>query len=84
MMLIATISLVTADQLSCWLTAADDLAWPECASSARNDHSFLRESQSIRLIAPIVCPFGPLRRSPRGPNARSLHRRPQPNPHSAR
>jgi hypothetical protein len=59
MMPIATISLVTADQLSCWLTAADDLAWPECASSARNDHSFLRESQSIRLIAPIVCPFWP-------------------------
>jgi hypothetical protein len=35
MMPIATISLVTADQLSCRLTAADDLAWPECASGNR-------------------------------------------------
>ena len=80
MMPIATISLVTADQLSCWLAAADDHAWPECALTARNDHSFVRQSQSTRLIAAIICPFGGLRRSPRGPNGRPLHRRPQPNP----
>ena len=80
MMPIATISLVTADQLSCWLAAADDHAWPEYASTARNDHSFVRESQPMRLIAAIVCPFGALRRSPRGPNERPPHRRPQPNP----
>jgi hypothetical protein len=42
---IATISLVTADQSSCRLAAADDHAWPECTSTARNDHSFVRESQ---------------------------------------
>jgi len=63
MMPIATISLVTADQLSCRLTAADDLAWPECASTAPYDHSFVCESQPIRLISAIVCPFGALRRS---------------------
>ena len=84
MMPIATISLVTADQLSCWLATADDHAWPECASTARNDHSFLRESQPIRLISAIVCPFGPPRHSARRPHGRPLHRRPQPNSHSAR
>jgi hypothetical protein len=54
MMPIATISLVTADQLSCRLAAADDHAWPECTSTARNDHSFVCESQPIRLISAIV------------------------------
>ena len=63
MMPIATISLVTADQLSCRLAAADDHAWPECTSTARNDHSFVCESQPIRLISAIVCPFGALRRT---------------------
>ena len=48
MMPIATISLVTADQLSSRLAAADDRAWPECTSTARNDHSFVCESQPIR------------------------------------
>ena len=84
MMPIATISLVTADQLSSWLAAADDHAWPECASTARNDYSFVCKSQSVRLIAAIICPFAPPRRSARGSFARPLHRRPQPNPHSAR
>jgi len=84
MMPIATISLVTADQLSCWLAAADDRTWPECASTAPNDPSFVREPQPLRLIAAIICPFGPPRRSPRHLNGRPLHRRPQPNPHSAR
>ena len=63
MMPIATISLVTADQLSSRLAAADDRAWPECTSTARNDHSFVCESQPIRLISAIVCPFGALRRT---------------------
>ncbi len=80
MMPIATISLVTADQLSCWIAAADDHAWPKCALTARNDHSFVRESQSTRLIAANYLPFAGLRRSPRGPNGRPPHRRPQPNP----
>jgi hypothetical protein len=84
MMPIATISLVTADQLSCRLAAADDHTWPECASTAPNHHSFVREPQPIRLIAAIISAFGPPRRSPRGPHGRPLHRRPQPNPHSAR
>jgi hypothetical protein len=84
MMPITTISLVTADQLSCWLAAADDHAWPEGASNAPNDHSFVCQSQSIRLIAAMISAFGPPRRSPRGPHGRPLHRRPQPNPHSAR
>jgi hypothetical protein len=59
MMPIATISLVTADQLSCRLAAADDHAWPECTSTARNDHSFVCESQPIRLISPAE-PGAPL------------------------
>jgi hypothetical protein len=80
MMPIATISFVTADQLSCRLAAADDHARHECALTARNDHSFVRESQSITLIAAIIYPFGALRRSPRRPNGRPPHRRPQPNP----
>ena len=63
MMPIATISLVTADQLSCRLAAADDRAWPECTSTARNDHSFVCESQPIKLISAIVSPFGALRRT---------------------
>jgi hypothetical protein len=83
-MMPATVSLVTADQLSCWLATADDHAWSECASTARNDHSFVCEFQATRLIATITCPFGPPRHSARGPHSRPLHRRPQPNPHSAR
>jgi hypothetical protein len=47
MMPIATISLVTADQLSCWLAAADDHAWPERASTAPNPK---------KLIAAITRP----------------------------
>ena len=84
MMPIAIVSLVTADQLSCWLTTADDHTWPECASTAPNDHSFVHESQPARLIAVIICPFGSPRHSARDPHRRPLHPRPQPNPHSAR
>jgi len=80
MMPIATISLVTADQLSCRLAAADDHAWPECTSTARNDHSFVCESQPIRLISAIVLPVWRSPPHPRGPNGRPPHRRPQPNP----
>ena len=50
MMPIATISLVTADQLSCRLAAADDHAWPEYTSTARNDHSFVCGSPPIAPI----------------------------------
>ena len=78
MMPIATISLVTADQLSCRLTAADDLAWPECASTAPYDHTFVCESQPISFGHRL-----PVWRSsphPRGTNGRPPHRRPQPNP----
>jgi hypothetical protein len=63
MMPIATISLVTSDQSPCRPAAADDRAWPECISPARNDHSFVCESQPIRMISAIVCPFGALRRT---------------------
>jgi len=84
MMPIATISLVTADQLSCRLAAAHDHAWPQCASTAPNHRSFLCECQPIRPIAAIICPFGPPRHSARRPDRRPLHRRPQSNPHSAR
>jgi hypothetical protein len=84
MMPIATTWIVTADQLFCWLAAADDHAWPEGASTAPNDHSFVHESQSITIIAAIIPPFGPPRHRARGPHRRPLHRSPQPNPHSAR
>ena len=78
------ISLVTANQLPCCLAAADDYARPECASTAHNDYSFVRNSQPIRLIAAISCPFGPPRHRARGSRARPPHRRLHPNPHSAR
>jgi hypothetical protein len=77
------ISLVTANQLPCCLAAADDYARPECASTAHNDYSFVRNSQPIRLIAAISCPFGPPRHRACG-FRRPPHRRLQPNPHSAR
>jgi hypothetical protein len=43
----------------CLHAAADDHAWPECASTAPGDHSFVRQSQPVRLIAAIICPFDP-------------------------
>jgi len=84
MMPIATISLVTADQLSCWIAAADDHAWPKCALTARNDHSFVCESQPIRLISAIVCPFGALRRSLAATTGARRTVGPSQIPHSAR
>jgi hypothetical protein len=80
MMPIATISLVTADQLSCRLAAADDHAWPECTSTARNDHSFVRESQPIKAHFGYRLPVWRSASHPHGPNGRPPHRRPQPNP----
>ena len=80
MMPIATISLVTADQLSSRHAAADDRAWPECTSTARNDHSFVCESQPHKAHFGLVSPIGALTPHPRGPNGRPPHRRPQPNP----
>jgi hypothetical protein len=84
MMPITTISLVTADQLSSRLAAADDRAWPECTSTARNDHSFVCESQPIRLISPIVSPFGALRRTLAAPTGARRTAGPSQFPHSAR
>ena len=84
MMPIATISLVTADQLSSRLAAADDRAWPECTLTARNDHSFVCESQPIRLISPIVSPFGALRRTLAAPTGARRTAGPSQFPHSAR
>ena len=84
MMPIATISLVTADQLSCRLAAADDHARHECALTARNDHSFVRESQSIRLISAIVRSFGALRRALAAPTGARRTVGPSQIPHSAR
>jgi len=84
MMPIATISLVTADQSCCWLAAANVAARPKPASTPRNASSAARKSCSIGLLSAIITPFGPRRRSARGPHWRPLHRRPQPNPHSAR
>jgi len=84
MMPITTISRVTADQWSCWLAAVDDHAWPEGASNAPNDHSFVCQSQSIKLIAAIVSPLGPPPRSAPASKGALCYRPPQPNPHSAR
>jgi len=81
---IATISLLTADQLSCRLAAADDHAWPECASTAPNDHSSPLRVSAHKTIAAIICPFATPRHSDRHPNRRPLHRWTQPNPHNAR
>ena len=77
------ISLVTANQLPCCPAAADDYARPECASTAHNDYSFVRNSQPIRLTKAIICPFGPPRHRAWGPRGRPTYRRVQPNPHSA-
>ena len=84
MMPIATVSLVTADQLCCWLTAGNVGARPQRASTPRNEASAARKSCSIGLLSAIVCPFGPPRHSARGLDGRPPHRRLQPNPHSAR
>ena len=84
MMPIATTSLVTADQLSCRLAAADDHAWPECTSSARNDHSFVCETQPTRHISATVCPFGALRRTLAAPTGVCRTVGPSQIPHSAR
>ena len=64
---IAIVPLVTADQLSCWLATADGHACPECASTPRNDHSFVCAFQSTRLISAITCTLGPPRHSARDP-----------------
>ena len=84
MMPIATILLVTSDQSSCRPAAADDRAWPECTSPARNDHSFVCESQPIRMISAIVCPFGTLRRTLAAPTGARRTVDPSQIPHSAR
>jgi hypothetical protein len=84
MMPIATIPLVTADQVSCRLAAADHHAWLQCASTAPSDHSFVPAAKSTRLVSAIIGPFGPPRLSAHGPHRRPLHRRPQSNPHNAR
>jgi hypothetical protein len=84
MMPIATVSLVTANQSCCWLTAGHIGARPKRPSTPRNEPSAARKSCSIGLLSVIITPFGPRRRSARGPHWRPLHRRPQPNPHSAR
>ena len=84
MMPIATISLVTADQLSCWIAAADDHAWPECALTARNDHSFVRESQSTRLIAAIIYRLAVFAAALAAPTGARRTVGPSQIPHSAR
>ena len=84
MMPIATISLVTADQLSCWLTAGNVGARPKRPSTPRNEPSAASKSCSIGLLSVITCPFGPPRHSAHAPHERPLHRQHQPNPHSAR
>ena len=84
MMPIATISLVTSDQLSCRLAAADDRAWPECTSTARNDHSCVCEPQPIKLISAIVCRFGALRRTLAASTGARRTVGPTQIPHSAR
>jgi len=63
MMPIATTSLVTADQLSCWLAAADDHAWPQCASTASRAPLTRPRALVHTLVSAIICPFGPLRHS---------------------
>ena len=80
MMPIATISLVTADQLSSRLAAADDRAWPECTSTARNDHSFVCRVSAHKAHFGHRLPVWRSPPHPRGPNGRPPHRRPQPNP----
>ena len=84
MMPIATISLVTADQLSCRLAAADDHARHECALTARNDHSFVRESQPIRLIAAITYRLAPFAAALTAPTGARRTVGPSQIPHSAR
>jgi hypothetical protein len=78
MMPIATISLVTADQSCCWLTAGNIGARPKRASTPRNEPSAARKYCSIGLPSVIICPIGPSRRSACGSRARPPHRRVQP------
>ena len=84
MMPIATISLVTADQLSSRHAAADDRAWPECTSTARNDHSFVCESQPHKAHFGLVSPIGALRRTLAAPTGARRTVGPSQIPHSAR
>ena len=84
MMSIATISLVTVDPSSCSLAAADDHAWPQCGSTAPGAPLSRPRAPVQTLVSPIIRPFGPLRHSGYSRHRRPLHRRSQPNPHSAR
>ena len=66
---IAAISLVTADQLSCWLAAGNVEVRPKQASTVRNEPSAACKSHSIQLLSTIVRPFGLTPRKPYGSDA---------------
>ena len=51
MMTIATVSLVTANRLYCWLTAGYVEALPKQASTTRNAPSATYKSHSISLVS---------------------------------
>lgn len=83
MMTITTVSLVTANRLSCWLTAGNVEALPNQASTTRNATSAASKSHSISLLSAIVRPFRFTLCTAYGFRAPLLRYRRQPNPHSA-
>jgi hypothetical protein len=84
MMTIATVSLVTANRLYCWLTAGYVEALPKQASTTRNAPSATYKSHSIRLLSAIIHPLGLMLCTAYGFHAPTLRYRRQPNFHSAR
>jgi hypothetical protein len=84
MMVVATISHVTAARSRCWLTPSNDLARPECRSLTMQRLSAALQDQHIHAALAL----GPAARIIPGSAAHltscPLHRCRQPNPHSAR
>ena len=83
-MMIAPISLVTADRMCCWFTAGHDDARPDRPPVYRNDHRSSLQDRSPHNGSPSkrmsVLDYG----SAVGFTRPTLDRRCQRNPHSAR
>jgi hypothetical protein len=70
---IATISLATADQLSCWLAAADDHAWPKGHQLHLTTTHSPASPQPIESLRPPSAGLALLATCARGSHQRPLH-----------
>ena len=83
MMTITTVSLITTNRLSCWLTAGNVEPLPNQASTTRNATSAARKSHSISSLSAIVRPSRLTLCTTYGFRPPPLRYRRRPNPHSA-